>query len=256
MRHIDWSATGPARVYALTAGGTAFCIAVAFAVDSFSLSTLTWRWGSDPIKNLIIPLLVAPPFFFILLNKMRQLSIAHRELAELAATDSLTSMLNRRAFGEVVEGYIERMAKIAERPTDALLVIDVDHFKGINDTFGHDIGDDALKLIARTIRSTLTDTDLAGRLGGEEFAIFLPGKLPEQVSRTAETMRAAIDSLKFQPEDRPHPLSISIGGIIFKETLSFRDLYRQADKQLYFAKNNGRNRVELDMIGGEMPGRI
>lgn len=251
MREIDWSPTGHARVYAFTIIGTAICIGVAFVVDSFSFATLSWQWGSDPINNFVIPLVIAPPFFLLLLNKMRELSIAHKELAEVAATDSLTSMLNRRAFSEIVEGYIQRMTSADAHRTDALLVIDVDHFKEINDTFGHDIGDDALVLISSTIRSSLGEKDLAGRLGGEEFAIFLPGRIPEQVSGVAEAMRSAVGSVLFQPEDRRHRLSISIGGVVFSKALTFRELYRLADRQLYLAKNNGRNRVELRVVGGD-----
>ncbi len=246
MRKPDWSARGWARVFAATILGTLICIAIAFAVDSFSFATWTWRWGSDPINNLIIPLLVAPPFFFMLLAKMRQLSIAHQELAQVASTDSLTCLLNRRAFTEVVDGYIRRMEELSRQTSDALLVIDVDHFKTVNDRYGHDVGDEALVLVANTISSAICEADLAGRLGGEEFGVFLPGKAPESVSLIAERIRASVDNLTFAPGGEHHPLSISIGGVIFEECPSFRDLYRKADEQLYFAKRNGRNRVELN----------
>ena len=103
----DWSAKGRARIIALTALGTVICIGFSFAFDSYSLVDGTWRWGSDPLNNLIIPLLLAPPFFYFLLSKMRQLSIAHHELMTIASTDSLTSLLNRRAFTEMVEGYLK-----------------------------------------------------------------------------------------------------------------------------------------------------
>ncbi|WP_269584394.1 GGDEF domain-containing protein [Roseibium sp. Sym1] len=245
MRKLDWSARGRARVYALTVLGTAVCIAVAFVVDSFSFETWTWRWGSDPHNNVIIPLLLAPLFFYLLLNKMRQLSIAHHELAHLAATDSLTSLLNRRAFTEVVEGYIQKMAASSKRQTDALLVIDVDHFKAINDHFGHDIGDEALKQIADAICAGLKEPDLAGRLGGEEFGVFLTTKTPERVAATAEQMRLCVRDIAFAPDGSNHRLTISIGGVIFDDCPTFQELYRQADEQLYFAKRSGRDRVKL-----------
>ncbi|WP_428687091.1 GGDEF domain-containing protein [Roseibium sp.] len=252
MRNLDWSARGRARVYALTALGTATCIALAFAFDSFSFTTWSWRWGSDPLNNLIIPLLIAPPFFFLLLGKMRQLSIAHQELAQVASTDSLTSLLNRRAFMEVVEGYIRRMETSSRQATDALLVIDVDHFKSVNDRYGHDTGDDALRLVASSICGSLCEADLAGRLGGEEFGVFLPGKSHEHVSLIAERIRMSVDELRFEPNGEPHPLSISIGGVIFEESPTFKELYRKADEQLYFAKRNGRNRVELNTFGQDV----
>ncbi|MCK7613317.1 GGDEF domain-containing protein [Roseibium sediminicola] len=246
MRNLDWSARGRARVYVLTVLGTAVCIAVAFVVDSFSFETWTWRWGRDPHNNIIIPLLLAPFFFYLLLNKMRQLSIAHHELAHLAATDSLTSLLNRRAFTEVVEGYIQRMASSANRSTDALLVIDVDHFKTINDHFGHDIGDEALKQIADAICAGLQPPDLAGRLGGEEFGVFLPAKTAEGAAAIAERMRQSVREVAFAPGGSPRRLTISIGGVIFDDCPTFRDLYRKADEQLYAAKHSGRDCVKLD----------
>ncbi|GAB4519402.1 MAG: GGDEF domain-containing protein [Roseibium sp.] len=228
--------------------GTAICIAAAFVLDSFSIADRTWRWGSDPLNNFIIPLLIAPPIFLYLLSRMRLLSIAHRELAQLAATDSLTSLLNRRAFAEKVEKLIRKAEPRSAHSTDALLLIDVDHFKTVNDCFGHDAGDEALALIAGVIRDCLCDADIAGRLGGEEFAIFLPGQPHDSVAHFAERLRQAVRDLNFVPEGTPHTLAISVGGIIFDGKPSFRELYRRADKQLYLAKHNGRDRVELKLV--------
>lgn len=234
-----------ARVYALTVLGTVACIAFAFGFDSYSWDTGGWRRGTDPLNNLVIPLLLAPPFFFVLLAKMRQLAIAHTELMTVAATDSLTSLLNRRAFTEMVDGYLKRVEDSAVRSRGALLAIDVDHFKQVNDRFGHDSGDAALKLIANTIDACVRETDLVGRMGGEEFCVFIPGHSHEQVSVIAERIRAAVSSAPFTPDGRPCQLSVSVGGVVFEEEASFCDLYRSADERLYSAKRNGRNRVEL-----------
>ncbi|MHA7775176.1 GGDEF domain-containing protein [Roseibium sp. M-1] len=248
MVQVDWSARGRARVYTCTVLGTAGCIAAAFVLDSFSFIDGTWRWGSNPLSNLIIPLLIAPPIFLYLLSRMRLLSIAHQELAQLAATDSMTQMLNRRAFSEKVERLLQRTDPAGGYGTDALLVIDVDHFKQVNDCYGHDAGDDALVLIAEAIRGCLCTADLAGRLGGEEFALFLPGQPPDSVANFAERLRQAVRNIRFSPEGKPHPLTISVGGIIFDGAPTFRELYRRTDKQLYLAKHNGRDRVELKVV--------
>jgi diguanylate cyclase (GGDEF)-like protein len=243
---LDWSARGWARVYAFTVLGTAACIAFAFAFDSFSFTTGTWQWGSDPINNLVIPLLIAPPFFFVLLNKTRQLAIAHHELLALATTDSLTSLLNRRAFTEMVDGFLKKAAGKASAPSDgALLVIDVDHFKVVNDRFGHDSGDEALKLIAKAISSSVRETDLVGRMGGEEFGVFMPGQSPEHVRIVAERIRSAVKEAAFVARGERHSLSVSVGGVLFDRRASFMDLYQEADERLYCAKRTGRNRVEL-----------
>ncbi|MBE7186380.1 MAG: GGDEF domain-containing protein [Methylobacterium mesophilicum] len=243
---LDLSARGRARVVVLTALGTLLCIAVAFAVDSFSVETWTWHWGSDPVNNLVIPLLLAPPFFFFLLNKLRELAEAHHELLVVSATDSLTSLLNRRAFTALVDAYLEKAEARLARTTGGLLVIDVDHFKAVNDSFGHESGDEALKLIADTIRSAVRETDIVGRLGGEEFCVFLPSGTVDATKQMAERIRLAVRAAPFAPEGKTHPLSVSVGGAHFEWKASFSDLYRHADRKLYSAKRNGRNRVEID----------
>tara|TARA_B100000614_G_scaffold261441_1_gene291048 strand:+ start:9265 stop:10074 length:810 start_codon:yes stop_codon:yes gene_type:complete len=246
---IDWSARGRARVWAFTAIGTAVCIAFAFAFDSYNFSSGGWNWGKDPFNNLVIPLLLAPPFFYMLLSKMQQLAVAHTELMTVASTDSLTTLLNRRAFTEMVDGYMKRVEeaeKSESRNTGgALLVIDVDHFKRVNDRFGHVTGDEALKLIAGTIRSAVRETDLVGRLGGEEFCVFIPGQSPELASATAERIRRAVVAADFSPGGARHELSVSVGGVAYDSQVPFSDLYRKADERLYAAKHNGRNRVEF-----------
>src|SRR5687768_11346036 len=100
---IDLTPGSRSRVIVLSALGTLCCMILAFAVDSYSWETGAWRWGEQPINNIIIPLLIAPPFFAYLLNKQRQLAIAHHELTVIAATDPLTNLLNRRAFTALVD---------------------------------------------------------------------------------------------------------------------------------------------------------
>lgn len=250
---LDWSPRGRARVWLLMTLGTLACIGLAFAIDSFDFATGRWRWGSDPVNNFVIPVLVAPPIFFVLLDKMRQLAIAHSELMTVASTDSLTSLLNRRAFTELVDGYLKRVEESEKRIGGALLVIDVDHFKTVNDKFGHTSGDEALKLIAQTIRKTVRDADLVGRVGGEEFCVFMPGQGRESAEAVAERIRVAVMQTEFAPGGARHALSISVGGVAFDDVTPFSDLYRTADERLYAAKHNGRNRVEFRLQDNTAP---
>ncbi|MBW8639196.1 GGDEF domain-containing protein [Hoeflea sp. WL0058] len=245
---LDWSSEGWARVYAFTALGTLACIGFAFAFDSYSFEDGSWRWGSDPINNLLIPLILAPPLFLFILSKMRQLAIAHTELMTVAATDPLTSLLNRRAFTEMVDGYLNRVEEASAASHNALFVIDVDHFKAVNDRFGHDYGDKALQLIAEAIAETVHDTDLVGRIGGEEFCVFMPRKPSDHFPDAAERIRSAISEVAFVVDEQRHVLSVSVGGVIFERGAAFSDLYRGADERLYLAKRNGRNRVELSIF--------
>ncbi len=247
-RGLDLSRYSWLRVYVLTALGTAVCIAVAFAVDGYAFSTGTWAWGD--VNNLIIPLILAPPFFFYLLSKLRELAIAHRELISLASIDSLTALLNRRAFTSMVEGYLERVKGERAGAEGALLVIDVDHFKAINDSFGHDSGDEALKAIAAAIQATVREKiDLVGRIGGEEFVVFLPGVDERRTEAAAERIRQAVNNGDFLPDGQQ--VTVSVGGTVFDGETSFSELYRSADQRLYAAKRSGRNRVDIHHFSEE-----
>jgi diguanylate cyclase (GGDEF)-like protein len=254
-RRLDLSVGGKARVIALTALGTLCCIIVAFAVDSYAWETGTWRWGEEPLNNIIIPLLLAPPFFAFLLNKQRQLAIAHKELMVVASTDALTSCLNRRAFTALVDGYIERIQQaVAEEPAPAegaLLVIDVDHFKLINDTFGHDVGDCALVAIAESIRTCVRETDFVGRMGGEEFSVLLPGVNADRATTIAEHIRTRIADKDMLLSGRQCRVSVSIGGVAFGRPATFSTVYREADQLLYAAKQGGRNRSNVARLPTE-----
>lgn len=242
---IDFSPRGWGRVVLVTALGTVLCIGVAFAIDSYSFQTHTWRWGADPLNNLVIPLVLGPPIIGLLLSRQRALAIAHEQLMVVASTDGLTSCLTRRAFTILVDAYLEKVAAQEDGREGALLVIDVDHFKVINDSFGHDRGDEALKVIARTIKGAVREIDLVGRIGGEEFSVFLPGMDVDRTTLVAERIRRAVNVAEFVPDGHKCVLSVSIGGATFNRQASFAHLYKHADERLYLAKNKGRNRVEI-----------
>lgn len=107
-----------------------------------------------------------------LMTKLRELAIAKHDLTILASTDSLTQVLNRGPFTLVVDAYLAKVRAAQLSEPAALLVVDVDHFKRINDRFGHARGDTALKLIAQSIKASVREVDLVGRIGGEEFGFF------------------------------------------------------------------------------------
>jgi diguanylate cyclase len=244
-KRLDLSARGWGRVVLFSALGTLVCSGVAFVLDSYSFETGAWRWGETPLNNIFIPLVVAPPFFVFLLSKLRELAIAHHELSIVASTDVLTSCLNRRAFTAMVDAYLERVNGAETKREGALLIIDVDHFKSVNDSFGHDCGDEALKIIALAIKGVVRDIDLVGRIGGEEFSVFLPGTDVNRTKIVAERIRAAISTVDFYPTEQRCDLSVSVGGATYERQATFSELFRQADQRLYAAKQNGRNRVEI-----------
>jgi diguanylate cyclase (GGDEF)-like protein len=251
---LDLSPTSWGRVIAVTIVGTAFFIAVAFFVDSFNFPYLSpeavWR---AQMTDLMLPLVLGGSFLFFLMWKIRQLAIAQRDLSVIAATDSLTAVLNRGAFSMLVEAYLEQTHKQEQTRSGALLIIDADHFKSINDRLGHDCGDQALKLIAQAIKGQLRGGDLVGRIGGEEFGVFLPGVDPSQSWVVAESIRRRIREMDFSPGGRPCPLSVSIGGTSFTGPITYEEIFSAADRRLYTAKSNGRDQVSFDPAGVSPP---
>lgn len=246
---LDFSPRGWGRVILWTVFGTIACVVVALYVDSFNFENLTGPELTRAILvDVFVPIGLAVPMLLFLTIKLRELAIAHYDLARLASMDSLTQVLNRGAFTALVEGYLKQLEADEVAARGALLVVDADNFKSINDRFGHDSGDEALKLIAGSISSTLRTTDLVGRIGGEEFAVFLPGSSPIHAESVAERIRQSIANTEFIPKGERHSLSVSVGGALFDRQLSFGDLFRLADQQLYSAKKQGRNRVSVAPI--------
>lgn len=192
--------------------------------------------------SIVTPIALGGPMTFFLLLKHEQLRHANHQLEHLATTDWLTTCLNRGAFTRAVTRYLDRRA---EATGGALLIVDADDFKAVNDRFGHDSGDQALRQIADAIRHAIRSTDIVGRLGGEEFGIFMVGVDLAAADQIAERVRRAVAAIPFQPEGSQWPLSVSIGGAAYADRAQFAELYRLADQRLYDAKNTGRDRVAL-----------
>jgi diguanylate cyclase (GGDEF)-like protein len=246
---LDFSPRGWGRVWLWTVLGTTLCIGVVLYVDSFNFPTLDEASLTRAILvDILLPIVLAVPMLVFLTSKLRELAIAHHELSRIAATDSLTGVLNRGAFTTLVDAYLAELRKSERLSEGALLVVDADDFKSINDSFGHDKGDEALRIIAGAITATVRSTDLVGRIGGEEFGIFLPGSTSAQSSVVAERVRQSVSEARFEPNGTRRPLSISVGGALFRHGLSFAELFRIADQQLYAAKQNGRNRVSVSPV--------
>jgi diguanylate cyclase len=243
---LDFSSRGSGRVILWTVLGTLLCVIAALYVDSYNFPNFS---REDLVRAILVdiflPIGLAVPMLLFLTIKLRELAIAQFELAKLASIDSLTAVLNRRAFTTLVEAYLTEVRSQERELKGALLVVDADHFKSINDRFGHDRGDEALKLIAQAIKAMLRSADLVGRIGGEEFAVFLPGSTHEQAASVAERIRETIADSDFALADDRPMLSVSVGGAVFEKRLPFTELFRIADQQLYLAKNTGRNRVSV-----------
>ena len=162
---------------------------------------------------------------------------------EMALTDPLTGFYNQRYLMRHLRGLMAT----GQAGGIAVMMVDVDHFKLINDRYGHPVGDRALKAIADTLRSRTRVFDSIARYGGEEFVVVMPGAGPQDAQAAAERLRQAIERLPFSPEaEATHPLTVSI-GVAFSSSRnhSAELLLQAADQAMYRAKRGGRNRVEL-----------
>lgn len=168
-----------------------------------------------------------------------------KEAAELAARiDPLTGVASRRAFTEIAETEIQRALRY--RMPLAMVMVDIDHFKGVNDTFGHMTGDAVLASFAHTIAQEVREVDVVGRLGGEEFVILLPNISGLEAVQVAERMRLAVAASEMLVNGHQLHYTASFGVAEFdSRELSLSSFMARADEALYRAKRNGRNRVEL-----------
>jgi len=163
-----------------------------------------------------------------------------RQAERMAETDSLTNIYNRRKFSRLLDQEIQRVERYDRSLSIALL--DIDHFKRVNDTYGHDTGDYVLRRITELIRENIRVTDILARYGGEEFVIILPETDVRGTSKQIERMRKTIEKTSF---DGVGSLTISAGITAYMGEDSCKSMITRADKALYLAKEEGRNRVRI-----------
>jgi diguanylate cyclase (GGDEF)-like protein len=164
------------------------------------------------------------------------------EMGELAMKDTLTGISNRRHFMARLESEWKRSRRY-ERPL-SLLILDIDHFKSINDRNGHDVGDEVIAAVAKLCATKTRDSDVAARIGGEEFAIILPETNLDDARAAAERLRAAVAEHAFQTRTGPMNVTISVGAALAEANVAgIAELMKRADDALYAAKHAGRNCV-------------
>jgi len=191
---------------------------------------------------LTLVYVVGMAFIAVIMTQKRSIQI----LKTAAATDPLTGLFNRRGFFEAAQTLIARQA--ATQQPVSVLMFDLDHFKKINDTFGHAIGDDALRVFAQTAAHNMRADDIVGRLGGEEFAAILPGGL-DQATLVAERVRTAFEAAGQEISGQALRATVSIGALCARTAqVPVAILLEGADAALYRAKTQGRNRVACDIM--------
>lgn len=165
--------------------------------------------------------------------------------------DSLTGILNRGGF----EKYMAALSREGGEGSKSLVLCDIDNFKSINDTHGHDVGDNVLREVGRVLRKSARKRDIVGRLGGEEFAAFLPDTTPQEAYEFAERLRTAIEENRYSTLEGVVRLTASFGVGTLTSKDNWSTLYKRVDARLYEAKRTGRNRIiahEFSLPGQKM----
>jgi diguanylate cyclase (GGDEF)-like protein len=203
--------------------------------------TRIWEFQSQPLPKL-------PDGRRVVLSLAVDVTERRRldeNLQTLATTDPLTDLPNRRQFlARLTEEFL-RVQRLDNQPS-SVLMLDLDLFKGVNDTYGHAAGDAVLQNFARLMQNSIRKIDTAGRLGGEEFAIILPGADSVAAIASAERLREIVATTPFVQNGKTIPLTVSIGvATIGSGDCNEGATLIRADHALYRAKRNGRNRVEI-----------
>jgi diguanylate cyclase (GGDEF)-like protein len=191
-------------------------------------------------RNIAILVITVVIFLLFLLKQLK----IRKQLKYLAKTDSLTNLYNRRTLFEQGEHLVG--TAITEQQPLSVILLDIDFFKNVNDTYGHDVGDDVIKAIAQLGSETMRSRDVFARLGGEEFAGILPGVTCAEAKAIAERLREKVENMELSSLKIEQQVTVSI-GVACLDFISpdFDELLNAADIAMYFAKANGRNRVCL-----------
>lgn len=178
------------------------------------------------------------------------------KLQTMAVRDDLTGVYKRGYFLTATREALEKASK--KNVPVSVILMDLDFFKLVNDTYGHKAGDTVLKSVADVLQSVLRENDILGRFGGEEFVLFLPHTLPKDAAQVAERLRIAIENAKVNVGniDIDVRASFGVAGVEDAETVDFDELFANADRALYAAKNAGRNRVHLNADDAMTPKKL
>lgn len=203
-------------------------------------------YSPNALATAVISMIYSAAFFYAYasrsVNFFMRMRDSNEKLKIMATRDPLTGIFNARAYYEFCEGMI-RLAKRNNTPY-AVLFVDLDHFKSINDNYGHAAGDLVLKSVAECLMKNIRDSDGLGRIGGEEFSVFLPNTSFDDALALAEHLRSSIESIRPTIGDGSRKITASIGVARNQHSeQSMLEIQRQADLAMYQAKAAGRNRV-------------
>lgn len=199
------------------------------------------RVYSGMIQTAVVTLIVGTPFVVHMMAQNERLTMLMQRLKKISSTDDMTGLLNRKQFlTEVTDRLaVNELGKSA----GAFLFLDADHFKTLNDTYGHALGDRIIAFLGERIRSSVRSEDLAGRLGGEEFGVFLSNVDSQRAKIIANRLRLKVQAAGLELGIEGLRLSVSVGIALHRPGITLPQLMSEADQCLYAAKDAGRNTV-------------
>lgn len=165
------------------------------------------------------------------------------ELKEYALHDQLTELPNRRYADSFLQNRFKEFKEL--KISFAVAVMDIDNFKSVNDTYGHDVGDKVLRMVGKTLVSAFRKTDMVGRWGGEEFVVILPGISNDNLPGVLEKARALVERSSLRREGAALSVTVSIGATLAEKNDDLESILKRADRALYLSKEAGRNRISL-----------
>ena len=240
-RKIIYCALAPATIvllllnYLSTFAGLPY--APLFNMEPMNQTVMHPFWVMSMFFFLVPLMLVCLFIFEILLSQWR---IREATIATLSRIDPLTNVMNRRSIANQLEQLHQQRKALY-----SVVLLDLDHFKHINDNYGHDMGDQVLIQVAECLAQHVREQDMIGRFGGEEFILLLPNTTPEQAQHVAERCRIALTELNFVYEQQPFSISASFGISSSQNASEPQQIIRQADQALYAVKTAGRNQVQI-----------
>ena len=240
-RKIIYCALAPAAIvllllnYLSTFAGLPY--APLFNMEPMNQTVMHPFWVMSMFFFLVPLMLVCLFLFEILLSQWR---IREATIATLSRIDPLTNVMNRRSIANQLEQLHQQRKALY-----SVVLLDLDHFKHINDNYGHDMGDQVLIQVAECLAQHVREQDMIGRFGGEEFILLLPNTTTEQAQHVAERCRIALTELNFVYEQQPFSISASFGVSSSQNASEPQQIIRQADQALYAVKTAGRNQVQI-----------
>lgn len=210
--------------------GAAACVGLSLGLNYLLLfSDALTPFGRSAVTATLLPIVIGLPLLVLLGWKQLEIGRYRQELTRSGTYDKLTGCLNGTVFTSMVD---RRAARPAGPRSGAFLVIHAEHLASINLRFGLEWGDEALRLIASAIRSSVRGDDLIGRVGSSMFGVFLPGATEQDARDIGERIRGAVGQIYFAPKGDRDVLVIRAGGVVFEHELAFEDMFRSAGEKL------------------------